>query len=104
MKSNSAATGNVEYRKQVNVYRAIFNWEEISPSLAVVSVITEISGEDPTDLQPLQSAINTDYLDGISHVTDPQKSDVTVSFHYLEYEVTIQSYGVVEIRPVEPES
>lgn len=76
-----------------------FDWTDISPSLAVIETIAEAADCDPIKLEPLFETIDPDALDRVmrGNGTDPHERNLTVSFLYNGYEVTVQSKGVVEL-------
>lgn len=62
---------------------------------AVVEAIAEVEGCDPTDLEQLHGAIDTDALDAL--FDDGRIREGRLSFVYSGYEVTVTSDGVVGI-------
>ena len=79
--------------------RRKFNWTEIAPGTAVIELITEESGQAPTELDPLYETIDPEALDRLvsGNGTNPHDHTVSVSFSYNEYAVIIQSGGLVEL-------
>jgi hypothetical protein len=70
-------------------------------SMAVVAVVATVENRPPTDLAPLQSAVDTDALQGLFGPSDQRpQSPTTTSFRYEGYEVTVSSEEVVEVTPV----
>lgn len=62
---------------------------------AVVEAIAEAEGCDPTDLEQLHRAIDTDALDALFE--DGRIQGGCLSFVYSGYKVTVTSDGVVGI-------
>ncbi|PSP94166.1 hypothetical protein BRC91_06840 [Halobacteriales archaeon QS_4_62_28] len=64
----------------------------------VVYAVAEISGRDPTDLQPLAGVINPDALDSIfDHIGNRDPGTAHITFEYHAYEVTIFGHGRLTI-------
>ena len=66
-------------------------------STAVVDAVAAREGIDPVELpEPLYHAVNTEALDSLF-------SDTTgrVTFHYLGYEVTVESSGDIALEPLD---
>lgn len=66
-----------------------------SLSLAVVESVATTEGIDETELEPLAHTIDTDALDGIF-----RNGTGTITFHYQDYEVTVEHRGRVEAVPL----
>ena len=79
--------------------RMEFDWTEIAPSTAVIELIAEESGQDPTELEPLYDSVDPDALEQLIRGNGANQHDntVSVSFAYNEYAVVIQSGGLVEL-------
>lgn len=60
---------------------------------AVVYSVADILDQDPISLPPLGQAVETDSLTKIFHAADDSGSDVSVSFEYSNFVVTVQSSG-----------
>ena len=76
-----------------------FDWTEIAPSTAVVELLAEELGQDPTELDPLYETIDLEALDRLfsGNKTNPHDHTLSVAFSYNEYAVVIQSGGLVEL-------
>lgn len=79
--------------------RREFDWTEIAPSTAVIELIAEESGRDPTELDPLSEKIDPEALDQIvsCNGTNPHDHTVSVSFSFCGYAVVVESGGLVEL-------
>ena len=86
-------------KEQANMKRREFDWTEITPSTAVIELIAEESGQDPTELDPLYESVDPEALDRLisSDGMNPHDHTLAVSFSYNEYTVVIQSKGLVEL-------
>jgi hypothetical protein len=69
---------------------------DITPSVAVVEAVADREGVAPEDLQtPLYERLNPEALDSLF-----RGSSGSVTFEYLEYVVTVDSTGTVELEPI----
>lgn len=73
------------------------DWREHdSPCTAIVEVVAEATGREPTDLPPLYESIETDALDAL--VSTSTDASTRVTFDYAGVEVTVRSNGEFEVR------
>ena len=81
------------------VTRSEFDWTDVAPSTAVIELIAEESGQDPTELDPLYGSVDPEALDRLvsSNGTNPHDHILAVSFSFDGYAVVIQSGGLVEL-------
>lgn len=102
---SSDAGDGLEYNSDGDTYRTEFARSE-RPSMAVVKAIAAITGRPQDELEPLFYAIDPEALDSLFQpaVEGEHRGDVDVSFTYHGYEVTVHSYGIVDVRPVEETS
>ena len=88
-------------RTQMDLYKPqdekslhAFTWSESDqPSSAIVIAISEVTGTDPIDLEPLYNVVNPDSLNSLFDSTAPSRLDGSVSFEYCGYQVTIKADG-----------
>lgn len=73
--------------------------ESTSLSQAIVTAVAEEEGVEPTELPPLFRVIDTDALDVLFTPRGREKpqTEGRVVFHYLGYEVTVDSAGRVKL-------
>ncbi|MFC7138513.1 HalOD1 output domain-containing protein [Halosimplex aquaticum] len=92
----------VEYDDETNTFQAGFDSAELPPSHAVVKVVSEVCDTQPTDFEPLYSAIDPQALDRICtrHPLDSQEGDCVVEFTYLDCQITVKSYGYIAVQPL----
>lgn len=92
-----------EYDADTDTYRASFDKNSRSIGTAVVSMVATISDTDPEDLGPLQSMVNPDALDRLLNpdIVSPSRGDTHVTFTLDGYDVTVHSYGFIDVRPPE---
>ena len=92
----------VEFVVDDGVYRAEYDSNRDQPSMAVVAVIAAVDNQDPKELTPLYSAIDTDALDELfSPTATAGQRNGFLSFIYEGFEVTVSSDGVIEVEPME---
>lgn len=76
--------------------------EHESPSVTVVSAIASIRGCSPVQLPPLYDTIDPDSLDQFVSILDSHgSSNVSITFRYNGYRVTVQSSQTVKIVPTD---
>lgn len=66
----------------------------------ILDALSTVSGVDPLEMEPLQSHVDTDALERLvtSQATrGGHAGDLTVTLSIDEYEITIQSYGIVHV-------
>jgi len=91
----------VEFDADTNTFWATYDSARDSVSLAVVAVVAAVENRAPTDLDPLQSVVDTDALQGLFQTSGRGlQSPTRTSFRYEGYEVTVSSEAVVEVTPV----
>lgn len=70
------------------------------PSMAAVTALAEVMDVEPTELKPLQEAVDTDALDALAVVEGPTNGDVRTTWQQEGYAITVHSHGMVAIDPV----
>ena len=77
-----------------------FEWShDESPSAAIVRAVATASGEDPTDMEPLYTAIDPEALDALffpTHIATARTTGV-VEFCFSGYRVRIDAAGKGQI-------
>lgn len=92
----------VEFDAESGSFQATYDSARDSASLAVVAVVAAALGEDPQNLTPLQTVIETDALERLATGSATGLgAPVSVSFEYDGFEVTVTGEGVVEASPLE---
>ena len=91
----------VQYSSDTDTYRASFD-DTGSVWTAVVSTVAVVAEAKPTDLPPLYSVIDPATLEDLIEPSGPgpPTNDVSVSFTYDEYAVTVHDYGIIAVEPV----
>lgn len=103
--SDAGAAGSrevMERDSQSGAYHLRYDWRDSEPlSTLIVTALADITGDSPTDLEPLYDRIDPDALDRLFS-PNPDGSlgaagPVTFTFH--GHEVTVERHGHVVIRP-----
>lgn len=92
----------VQYSSDTDTYRASFGDDTESVWTAVVSTVAVVAETEPTDLPPLYSVIDPSTLEDLIEPSGPgpPRSDISVSFTYDEYTVTVHNCGIIAVEPV----
>lgn len=76
-----------------------FEWTENDAVIsAVVSTVSSVTGNEPTELRPLAKVIDTDALDSLFRRTEPESG--YVQFEYEGCLVRVTADGEVRATPV----
>ena len=83
-----------EFEEQEGLYRVKYDSAQATPSFAVITIVSNITGIDPLDLDPLYESIDGDALDALCTAIS---SGSRLTFHYSGYEITVGPDDVVEV-------
>lgn len=80
-----------------------FDWEDIKPSVAVIKVISISANEKPTEIDVLNDVIDPNALDKLitSGTSDGSENNVSVTFTYYNYQISVRSTGDILAKSVE---
>ncbi|MFB6202342.1 MAG: HalOD1 output domain-containing protein [Halorhabdus sp.] len=80
-------------------YVAEFDGGDVSPSVAVVSVVAKITGQSAADLRPLHHVVDPDALDRTvwHRPSGPSRNEWLVEFTYEGFTIRLSSSGVIEV-------
>lgn len=80
-----------------DVHSQEFNWgAETSAAMAVVETVATATEQDPTEMEPLNDAVNTDALNDLFAPTDDRpRSRGYVQFEYERCHVRVRADGTV---------
>lgn len=92
---------SVEYRQDTETYRARYDQQMTSPSMAVVAALSEVTNTDPLDLEPLYNVVDTDVLNALVQGRGALDEPIRLSFSVEEYTITVSSNGEIDIAPLE---
>ncbi|ELY48305.1 hypothetical protein C495_02495 [Natronorubrum sulfidifaciens JCM 14089] len=90
---------SLEYSRELEAYRAQYDQDSTSASIAVVAAMADILGADPLELDRLYDAVDTDALDKLGQVQGTPNGAVDISFTFEGYAITLSSDGVMAISP-----
>ena len=75
-----------------------FAWADVTPATAVVEFVAEATDADPTNLDPLHNAVDTDALNRVIEPTEPDAAgSLRVSFSYQDFFVVLRQTGRVTL-------
>ena len=84
-----------ELEEQEGFYRVKYDSGQATPSFAIITIVSKVTGIDPLDLDQLYDSIDGDALDALC--TTDCYSVTQVTFQYKECEITIGTDGIVEV-------
>lgn len=79
-------------------YSTSFDVTEVPLTVAVVAAVSEVADEDPLDLEPLHSSVDTEALAELVSGRRAFEEGVHVTFTFYGYYVTVSSYGRITVR------
>jgi hypothetical protein len=82
-----------------NSYRAQYDYETTTPSMAVVDLVHTITDEPPTELPPLYDAVDPEALNALVGRSAGKSGQCTVTFSYRTLLITVRDDGEVVVRP-----
>lgn len=93
---------SVTYDLETETYRGSFDAITDVPTIAVAELMAVICDKAPTELPPLDNAVDTEALNQQwkKAVTSRPKGDCLVEFAYHDHRVTVKSSGTIEVRPL----
>ncbi|SIR61678.1 HalOD1 output domain-containing protein [Natronorubrum thiooxidans] len=94
---------SLEYSRASETYRARYDQDTTSTSIAVVAAMTNILDVGPLELDQLYYTIDTDALDKLGRIQGTPNGAVDISFAFEGYGITVSSDGVVAISPPDHE-
>lgn len=71
---------------------------------SVVVSVAAVSGAEPTSLPPLHRALDTDALEGVIGSAHAADTELTVSFGYAGYRVSVETDGMICISETSGEN
>lgn len=88
------------YCEESGTYRAEYDRNATTASMAVVTTVSQALGAAPTDMAPLQHSVDTEALDSLTR-TRPDSGSVVTTFAYEGCEVTVSTDGAVVVAPLD---
>ncbi|QSW99114.1 HalOD1 output domain-containing protein [Haloterrigena alkaliphila] len=89
----------VEFDIDARLFRAAYDCDRDSASMAIVAVIAVATNRDSLELTPLHSAIDSSALEDL--FSAPKDSAQRVSFSYEGFDVTVTAEGTIEAIPLQ---
>ena len=68
-----------------------------SVTTSVIVSVAAVSGAEPTALPPLQRTVDTDALEAVVGSAHEAETDLSVSFGYAGYRVSVETDGSIRI-------
>lgn len=87
--------------QESETYSAEYDSETTTPSMAVITALTEILDVSPMSLPPLHYSIDTEAMDDFFCSHDDTESPAQISFSFVGHEVTVASNGKLTVTPEE---
>ncbi|GAA0510740.1 hypothetical protein SAMN04488066_10978 [Halorubrum aquaticum] len=84
-----------EFEEREGLYRVKYDSGQATPSFAVITIVSKITGIDPLELDPLYDSIDGDVLDALCTADLPSVSRLT--FEYTGCEITVGTDDVLEV-------
>ncbi|MDS0221985.1 hypothetical protein NDI54_11570 [Haloarcula sp. S1AR25-5A] len=81
-----------------DLLHAEFDWNVISPSLAVVQTVAIAADRKAIELPPLIETVDPDALDELFESPTKPDSSISLSFRLGDYAVTVTEYGDVYVH------
>lgn len=83
------------------VCRSRYDPEAMSASMAVIATLSELTEQCPTEVKPLQDAVDTDALDEVFQNPSSSIGEMSVTFSVRNYVVTVSSPDCITISKSE---
>lgn len=79
--------------------RTVSDWRDTGePSIAVTNAIAEFTGQDVTEMPPIQSGIDAESIDRLLTAEPrPSGKPVRIAFTFQGVQVTVDSTGRIEL-------
>lgn len=87
------------FHRDSETYRGTYDRDATAASTAVVALLSEVTGRDPTELDPLSASLDPDALDTLVRARSTRNGDVSITFTVGTHAITVYSYGVVAVAP-----
>ena len=84
-----------EFDEHEGIYRVKYDSGHASPSFAVITIVSKVTGTDPLELDPLHDSIDGDVLDALC--TADRSSVSQLTFQYSGCKITVGTDDTVEV-------
>lgn len=88
--------------EESGTYQGRFDPDSMPASMGVIAMLSKVWNSCPTDLEPLQSFVDTDALDEFFEKADLQSEYVSVTFPVAELTVSVYGSGNMVITSGAP--
>ena len=88
---------SIEYDLDSQTHTARFDRATTDASMAVVAALSDVMDVGPTEMEPLGSVIDTEALDALLDHHGASAGDLSVSFMFDWYELTVSTGGIITI-------
>ncbi|MFP9190658.1 HalOD1 output domain-containing protein [Natronosalvus vescus] len=92
---------SLEYQQDSKTYRAQYDQDTTTASMAVVATVTNALGVDPLELNPLHDIIDTDAVNELLRDRNLPNGFVHLSFRFAGCDISVSGDGVVTATPSE---
>lgn len=83
-------------------YQGQYDPDSMSASMGVIAMLSKVRNCCPTDLEPLQSFVDTDTLDDFFRKTDLRSEYVSITFPVAELTVSVYASGKMTVTSGQP--
>lgn len=90
-----ASAGIDELEERKDGYHVAYDSTKATPSVAVIAVVSIITGTAPSELDPLYDSVDGDAVDALC--TTATSAVIHLTFEYNGCEITVRSDDVVEV-------
>lgn len=102
--TEDSKTGGIEYNADTGIYATSYD-NDTPPSVAIIEAIAEITETNATKLDSLHEVTEID-VEALNELFKPTVAGAPrgkgrVEFTYLDFEVSIFSFGRIEIQPID---
>lgn len=84
-----------------DVTYAEFEWDDVTPLVAVTGALADRTDEEAADVGPLHEYVDPDALNGLLLDRSWYAPDLKITFRVEEHVVFVDSDGAVRIQPAE---
>ncbi|WP_231188737.1 HalOD1 output domain-containing protein [Haladaptatus sp. DYF46] len=103
MEGEDLSIGHEEKTEESNQFQAFYNWEDTSPSAAVIDTVAFAAHRELSDLPLLYEVVEPEALDklitSLNAARVSQDPKLSISFAYANCAVTIKCDGEVCVLP-----
>ncbi|MGM0397726.1 MAG: HalOD1 output domain-containing protein [Halobacteriota archaeon] len=99
---DGSSADSIDSETSSDRYARTFEFTEtLTPSVAIVEAVSDVTGTDPKSSPPLHEVVDADALDVLLTESNSNPETRRVTFEYQGHEVTIVGDGTVYVRPAQ---